>query len=236
MSQLIAAKPDLETARSYWTMRRGDSERAFRSARSHSRTVRALRVAVPLTMVLVLGGLMLWTWFNPMRLLLKLPDIGGDLVVSGTKITMQQPKVTGFTRDSRPYEFTAKAAAQDLTRPDVVELHDLRGKLQMQDSTTTEVSAQSGVYNSKKETLELGAHTVFTSTGGYKVLLDNAVIDIRSTRLVTEDPVQVEMRQGRLDARRMEVLDSGNVLHFDGVRMTLQPDQLPANKPEASPQ
>jgi lipopolysaccharide export system protein LptC len=233
MSQLIAAKPDLETARGYWTMRRGDSERAFRSARSHSRTVRTLRVAVPLAMVLVVGGLTLWTWLNPMRLLLKVPDIGGDLVVSGTKITMQQPKVTGFTRDLRPYEFTAKAAAQDLTRPDVVELHDLHGKLQMQDSTTTEVSAQSGVYNSKMETLKLGEHTVVTSTSGYKVLLDNATIDIRSTRLVTEDPVQVEMRQGRLDARRMEVLDSGNVLRFDGVRMTLKPDQLPANQPEA---
>jgi lipopolysaccharide export system protein LptC len=231
MTELTAARPDLATARSYWTMRRGDSERAFRRARVHSRNVRLLRVAVPLALIVVLAGIILWTWFNPLRLLASVPDIGGDLVVSGTKITMQQPRITGFTRDSRPYEFTARAAAQDLTRPDVVELNDLHGKFQMRDDSNTEVTAQSGLYNSKNETLQLGRHTVVTSTAGYKVLLDDAVIDIRGASLVTEEPVQVEMKQGRLDAQRMEVLDSGNVLRFDGVRMTLKGDQFMPPQP-----
>jgi lipopolysaccharide export system protein LptC len=232
MDQLTAAKPDLSTARSYWTMRRGDTERAFRAARSHSRTVRALRLAVPIGMLVVVAGFVLWTWFNPMRLLLSIPsNIGGDLVVSGTKITMQQPRISGFTRDRRPYEFTARAAAQDLTRPDVVELQDLNGKFQMQDNSSTEVTAQSGTYNSKNETLELGRHTVVTSTAGYKVLLDESTIDIRATTLVTEQPVQVEMKQGRLDAKRMEVLESGNVLRFDGVRMDLKGDQFMPPQP-----
>jgi lipopolysaccharide export system protein LptC len=154
--------------------------------------------------------------------------------VSGTKITMQQPRVTGFTRDSRPYEFTAKAAAQVLTRPDVVELNDLRGKFQMQDNSTTEVTALSGTYNSKNEILQLGKDTVVTSTAGYRVLLDNAVIDIRGTKLVTEEPVQVEMKEGRLDARRMEVLESGNILKFDGVKMALNGDQFIPPQPGAS--
>jgi lipopolysaccharide export system protein LptC len=239
MDQLIAARPDEQTARSYWTMRRGDSERAFRRARSHSRSVRILRLAVPIVVILLLGSFSAWTWFNPMRLLLKIPDnIGGDLVISGTKITMQQPRVTGYTRDARPYEFSATAAAQDLTRPDVVELHDLRGKFQMQDNTTTEITAESGLYNSKKEILDLGSHTVVTSTSGYKVLLDNASIDIRNTQLVTEDPVQVEMREGRLDAKRMEVLEAGALLRFDGVKMTVNPAQLSSapTEPPARPQ
>jgi lipopolysaccharide export system protein LptC len=72
---------------------------------------------------------------------------------------------------------------------------------------------------------------VVTSTAGYKVLLDDAVIDIRGASLVTEEPVQVEMKQGRLDAQRMEVLDSGNVLRFDGVRMTLKGDQFMPPQP-----
>jgi lipopolysaccharide export system protein LptC len=235
MSQFGAVRPDAQTAHNYWTVSRGDSERAFRAARSHSRTVRLLRIFVPVGMILTVGGFLLWTWFNPMRLLLPLPDnVGGDLVVSGTKITMQQPRVTGFTRDSRPYEFTAKAAAQDLTRPDVVELNDLRGKFQMQDNSTTEVTALSGTYNSKNEILQLGKDTVVTSTAGYRVLLDNAVIDIRGTKLVTEEPVQVEMKEGRLDARRMEVLESGNILKFDGVKMTLNGDQFIPPQPGAS--
>jgi lipopolysaccharide export system protein LptC len=96
----------------------------------------------------------------------------------------------------------------------------------MRDNSTTEVVAHSGVYNSKKEVLQLGRNTVVTSTAGYKVLIDNAVIDIRGTTLTTDDPVHVEMKEGRLDAQRMEVLESGNVLRFHGVKMTLKGDKF----------
>lgn len=225
MDHLIAARPNLQTVRAYWTMSRADSERAFRAARRHSRLVRLLRLAVPLTVVIVLGAFFLWTWFNPMRLLFKIPDLGGDLVISGTKITMQQPRVTGYTRDARPYEFSAKSAAQDLTRPDVVELSDLHGKFQMHDNSTTEITAENGSYNSKKEMLELGRRTVVASTSGYKVLIDDAVIDIRGVQMVTERPVQVEMRQGKLDAARMEVREAGALLRFDDVKMTIKPPE-----------
>ena len=62
------------------------------------------------------------TYFNPLRMLGKLPVDIGNLVISGTKITMEQPHLSGFTRDARAYELTADAAAQDLTKPDIVEL------------------------------------------------------------------------------------------------------------------
>jgi len=45
--------------------------------------------------------------------------------------------------------------------------------------------------------------------------------------MVSEDPVQVEMRQGTLEAKRMEVSDSGNVLRFDDVRMIITSPPVP---------
>ena len=61
--------------------------------------------------------------FNPFRMLLpKLPVDIGNLVVSGTKITMENPHLAGFSADRRPYELWAKAAIQDLNDPDHVEL------------------------------------------------------------------------------------------------------------------
>jgi lipopolysaccharide export system protein LptC len=224
MSQFGAIRPDAQTAHNYWTVSRGDSERAFRAARSHSRRIRILRVALPVSVVLLLAVFALWTWLNPMRLLFKIPDVGGDLVISGTKITMQQPRVTGYTRDSRPYELTAKAAAQDLTRPDIVDLSDLRAKFQMTDTSTIEVVARSGQFNSKKELLELGSDTVVTSTSGYKVLIDKPVIDIKANTLTTEHPVRVEMSRGELTANSMQLTEAGALLRFEGVKMTVKPD------------
>ena len=141
MNRVITARTDPQTAHPYWTMSRGDSERAFRSARRHSRVVRILRIAIPLAVVVGLTGISLITYFNPLRMLAKLPININDLVVSGTKITMEKPRLSGFTKDARAYEFTADAAAQDLTKPDIVELRNIRAKLQMQDKSMMEMSA-----------------------------------------------------------------------------------------------
>src|SRR5674476_76630 len=154
MSSVTAARTDPQTARAYWTMSRGDSERAFRTARRHSRVVRILRIAIPLAVVLGLTVISLITYFNPLRSLAKLPINLNDLVVSGTKITMEKPHMSGFTKDGRAYEFNADAAAQDLTHPDIIELRNIRANLQMQDKSMMKMTADTGVYDSKKETLK----------------------------------------------------------------------------------
>ena len=69
--------------------------------------------------------------------------------------------------------------------------------------------------------LELGNDIVVTSTNGYKVMLDKAVIDIRAHQLVTDQPVQVESSTGQLRANSMKILESGGLVRFDGVTMTI---------------
>jgi lipopolysaccharide export system protein LptC len=86
-------------------------------------------------------------------MLAKVPIDVGHLVVSGTKITMQQPRLAGFTNDNRHYDLTARAAAQDLTKPDVIELQGIRANVEMQDSISYETTAQNGVYNHRTEML-----------------------------------------------------------------------------------
>ena len=203
-------------------MGRGDSELAFRSARRHSRAVRILRVAIPLAVVLGFTGIFLITYFNPLRMLAKLPIDVGNLVVSGTKITMEHPRLSGFTGDARGYELSADAAKQDLTKPDLIELRNIRAKVQMQDKSTVEVYATNGIYDSKGETLKLDQNIVLSSSTGYRGRLSEAMIDIRKGKVVSERPVEVELLQGTLNANRLEIADSGDLVRFGGgVNMTL---------------
>jgi lipopolysaccharide export system protein LptC len=203
-------------------MGRGDSELAFRSARRHSRAVRILRVAIPLAVVLGFTGIFLITYFNPLRMLAKLPINVGNLVVSGTKITMEHPRLSGFTGDARGYELSADAAKQDLTKPDLIELRNIRAKVQMQDKSTVEVSATNGIYDSKGETLKLDQNIVLSSSTGYRGRLSEAMIDIRKGNVVSERPVEIELLQGTLNANRLEIADSGDLVRFGGgVNMTL---------------
>ena len=203
-------------------MGRGDSELAFRAARRHSRVVRTLRVAIPLAVVLGFTGIFLITYFNPLHMLAKLPIDVGNLVVSGTKITMEHPRLSGFTGDARGYELSADAAKQDLTKPDLIELRNIRAKVQMQDKSTVEVSATNGIYDSKGETLKLDQNIVLSSSTGYRGRLSEAMIDIRKGNVVSERPVEVELLQGTLNANRLEISDSGDLVRFGGgVNMTL---------------
>lgn len=216
MNRVITARTDPQTARSYWTMSRTDSERAFRAARRHSRLVRILRVAIPIGVVAGLAVMFLITYFNPLRMLTKLPIDLSDLVVSGTKITMEKPRLAGYTSDGRAYDLSAEAAAQDMTKPDIIELRNLSAKMDMQDKTAMQMSAVAGVYNSKTEMLQLERDIKLSSSTGYKGWMTQATIDIRKGNVVSDQPVKLEMLQGTLNANKLEIFDSGDLVRFHG--------------------
>jgi lipopolysaccharide export system protein LptC len=216
MNRVITARTDPQTARSYWTMSRSDSDRAFRAARRHSRLVRILRIAIPITVVGVLAVMFLVTYFNPLRMLGKLPIDISDLVVSGTKITMEKPRLSGFTQDQRAYELSADAAAQDMTKPDFIELRRIRAKMDMQDKTTMQMSAATGLYNSKTEMLKLERDIFLSSSNGYKGKMIEALIDTKKGHVVSDKPVELEMLQGTLNANKLEIVDNGELVRFHG--------------------
>jgi lipopolysaccharide export system protein LptC len=221
MHRVISAKTDLETERAYWTASRAETERAFRAARRHSRLVRLLRAGVPLIVVGALGFTVFVAYFNPLRMLPNMPSVD-KVVISGSKITMEKPHVTGYTNDGRAYDMSAMAARQDLSKPDVVELQSLDAKLQMEDKSTLQLVADKGVYNAKSEVLELESNIILSSKS-YEGRLSEATVEVRKGHVTSDKPVQLRMMQGQLDANRLEITDSGALVRFTGgVSMTFK--------------
>jgi lipopolysaccharide export system protein LptC len=196
-------------------MSRGDTDQAFSAARRHSRLVRILRIAVPATVAFGLIGIVLATYFNPLRMLVKLPINIDNLVVSGTKVTMEQPHLSGFTSDARAYELTADRAVQDMTRPDILELRNIRAKVEMQDKSTIVMTAVSGIYDSKGETLRLNQE-ILVNSSSFQGRLSEAQVDIRSGNVMSEHPVEVKLLQGTLNANRLNIVESGDLMRFHG--------------------
>ncbi|HME30025.1 MAG TPA: LPS export ABC transporter periplasmic protein LptC [Pseudolabrys sp.] len=229
MSRVITARSDPEATRAYWSMSRRDAERAFRAARRHSRLVRILRIAVPASVAMGLTIVTLITYFNPLRMLAKFPINIDNLVVSGTRVTMEQPHLSGFTSDARAYELTADTAAQDMTKPDIVELRNIRAKVELQDKSSMVVTAVTGIYDAKGETLKLDRDILLNSSTGYQGHLSEALIDIRKGNVVSEHPVEVKLLQGTLNANRLDILDSGDLVRFHGgVVMDVMLNQPPS--------
>ncbi|HTK12428.1 MAG TPA: LPS export ABC transporter periplasmic protein LptC [Xanthobacteraceae bacterium] len=195
---------------------RGHRARRFRAAARHSRFVRLMRYGVPLAIVLAVAGYYLSGYLNPLRLITSLPVSVGDVVVSGTKIKMEAPKLAGFTRDSRAYNFTAVEATQDVARPGIVEMKGLKAKMEMQDKTVIELSSATGVFDTTTQVLTLDDDIVVTSTSGYVGHLKHAVVETQAGNITSDQPVEMTMNDGTVRSDTFDVVKSGEVIRFNG--------------------
>jgi len=211
-------------------------EARFAIAARHSRLVRMLRVAVPAAVILALGVIVAVSIFNPFRILMpKLPLDAGNLVVSGTKITMESPHLAGFTPDQRPYELWAKTATQDLTDPDHVELKTLRAKVLMEDQSTVVMDARTGIFNSKDQLLDLRKDIHLQTTTGYKARLSQAFVDMGKGTVTSDEHVDVTLTNGTLSSDRLRIFDGGDLIRFEGnVVMHLDHFDAPAPPSDAA--
>jgi lipopolysaccharide export system protein LptC len=209
----------------------------FAAAARHSRMVRMLRVAVPAAVALAIASIVAISIFNPFNVpTLKLPVDMSNLVVSGTKVTMETPHLAGFSTDQRPYELWAKAAIQDLADPDHVELKTLRAKVMMEDKSTVTMDASTGLFDSKQQMLDLRKDIFLQSSTGYEARLSQAYVDINKGTVTSDEHVDVKLLNGTLTADRLRIINSGEVVRFEGnVVMNLVMESPTAPEPEPEP-
>jgi len=199
----------------------------FAIAARHSRMVRILRIAVPAAVVLSFASIVLVSVFNPFRMLLpKLPIEMGNLVVSGTKITMESPHLSGYSQDKRPYEMWAKTAIQDVTDPDHVDLKTLRGKMLMEDQSTVTIEAVNGLMDTKQQLIDLHKDIYVQTTAGYEAWLSQAFVDMGKGIVTSNEHVDVKWADGKLSADTMKITGGGEVTRFDG-HVVMNIDKLP---------
>jgi len=187
---------------------------AYRSAVRHSRWVRVLRVALPLTAVLAVAATALFLYFDPFRALPVNVDIG-SLNLDGSKITMDRASLRGFKDGDLPFMINADKALQDVSTPYIVELFGLRSDITMPDRTSAKIKADTGVYDSQKDILNVKGN-VAIQTERYTILMRSGTIDFKTNRVVSKEAVNVRMAGGAIDADAMNVFDNGDRVQFDG--------------------
>lgn len=215
---------------------RNDGDWAFRAAARHSRLVRFLRYAIPAGIVVIAVIISVATFLKRFYLFAAFPIDSGKISLSGTKIVMELPRVSGFTTDTRPYELIARTAVQDVAKPDILELKDVEARVELKDGQHVTIKSINGVYDTAREVLKLNDHIVLNSTSGYEAHLSEATIDVATSNVVSKSPVEIKLpNDGLLNANRLDVEQEGALIVFGGgVEMTLNPDQLGPAPQDAS--
>jgi lipopolysaccharide export system protein LptC len=192
-----------------------DREQAFAHAIRRSGRIRLLRMVI---LVSVLGGAAAMVGiaiFNPFATKFGALSFSG-LSLDGTKIMMARPRLAGFRSDGQPYSVTAEKALQDVKHPAIVELQKLNGDVGMAGGEMTQISADSGVYDSLAQHMRLTGD-VRIGNARFDVRLRTADIDFKTGAYQSDDPVEVHVgEQTTIFSDRASARNNGQELTFEG--------------------
>lgn len=196
---------------------------AFRAAGRHTTRVRVLRRLVLAGAVLGSAAVIAFAFFNPFRLAMPAVSIDG-VGLSGSRVTMEHPRLTGFRSDGRPYDLVAASAVQDAKTPSVLELHSIDAHVTMADQSVVHIISDLGFYDSSKETMRLKSAIHLTSDKGLDAHMLSAMIEFKTGLVDTREPLTVVMSTGTVTADSMHMVDNGAKVTFEGhVNTTITP-------------
>ncbi len=199
-------------------------EAAFRVAYRHSRRVRRLRVLVPMAAVLIAAGVVAISWLDPLKAL-NLPVSVGAISLSGSKVTMEAPRLTGYTNDNRFYRVIAEKAEHDVTQSHLVALTAIDSEMQLEGGGTARVVSSSGLLDTKTGLIELTENVDVTTSEGQRGKLGHARVDTRTGVITSNGPVALASPRGELFSDRMQVSENGKVIVLEGrVRGNFMPE------------
>jgi lipopolysaccharide export system protein LptC len=210
------------------------SARAYAAALRHSARVRFLKRAIPFGSAIAIGLIVVIGLFDPFGRLGGLTL--GPVSLNGTKITMEQPRLSGFRKDSRPYEVTAVSASQDVKKPNIVEMKEIKARVTLEGTNAARLEAASGIYDTQNEQLQLVDDVRVKSDSGYDARLKSAHVDFKAGTVVSHEPVHVTLSGGTVDADTLDIRDNGKVIVFEGrVHAVLDADRSPLAPRAAAP-
>jgi LPS export ABC transporter protein LptC/lipopolysaccharide transport protein LptA len=180
-----------------------DRSDGFRKARRHTKLVKVLRLALPISgaamCVIYIGALVGSGGF-----LNSLPDVPIPRITP-QDLSMQNPNYDGVTEDGGTYRVAAARARQNFDRTDLIELESITGDLVAKDKTATKLTAVSGVFNHKENVLDLKEKIEIRSDNGFSADLTSAIVRTREGRINSDDPVRVGFPAGSVTAKRLEI-------------------------------
>jgi lipopolysaccharide export system protein LptC len=188
--------------------------RAFRSAARHSARVRWLRRLVIVGAVATSVGVVWYSWFRTHDTAdahFSLESIG----ITGDRVTMERPRMTGVRRDGRPYEVTADSGVQSPRDPNRTDLTNLDARLRLSDDGETRVLGEHGIYDSVAQTLDLSGN-VHIKGATYDLAMKSGAMNFKTNALSSSEPVRLDFKGGWVRSDQMTMTPNGEQIVFIG--------------------
>lgn len=181
----------------------GDRSASRHVARRHSKGVRILKFALPLTAVAAVSvyGLSIMQtagWGTSM------PEIAMPQILP-ENLAMENPHYEGFNADGGRYWVRAARAKQDLKAMNVITLEGITGELTDAQKLKTVIAAARGAFDNKSNKLELFDNIDISGDNELKAQLTRASVNTKDGIITSDQPVNVAMAAGKITANQMTI-------------------------------
>lgn len=186
-----------------------------RHAAWYSSFVRAMKFLLPAVALLLIGLIVAWPYID-------VPDakfrIGfADLTVKeAADPSMVNPRFLGTDDDDQPYSITAEIARRLAEGENLVELDSPKADVELEDGTWLVLTANTGIYSSVAETMDLNGAVVLYHDSGYEFLTEKAKIDLEKSEASGNVPIRGQGPFGNLQAEGFRLVDKGKTIYFTG--------------------
>lgn len=195
------------------------------SLHRHTLRVNILRWTLPVLGVLVLIAVVAWPAIKEFQINRASENSKTRLKVEAVSMSkdmelqVSHPEYSGLDDKNRPYVITADRVIQQGIKADTeMNLEKPVATLTLNRETKDNVSlkAETGFYDPKVKTLQLGGPVQLTHSNGYTLDMQDLFVDLAKGSSISNNPVSGSGPAGQLSGESMELRDRGNHIILKG--------------------
>lgn len=180
----------------------------------YSRTIRILRLALPVVAILLIGIVLVWPNL----------DKSNDFVIEeqttptleNTTNELLNPRFESVDNNSQPYSIVAAKATQSPQNENLVFLESPSGDVTLKDGALIKMVAEKGAYEQEKGTLTLTKDIGITHDAGYTLTAETLELDFTNKIITSENDIQITGPIGTINAKGVQANGESDTLLFSG--------------------
>jgi lipopolysaccharide export system protein LptC len=180
---------------------------------SHDRTIRLLRVVLPMG----IGALFAFLSIAPLTIAGEMSFMldKNKVEVAKERLRVTEALYRGEDAKGQSFALRAGSAVQATSREPIVRLRDLSASLSMQEGPAL-LRADRARYDMDKEQVAVEGPITYQSADGYRLATRDVDIDLKSRRLASQGPVEGRMPLGTFSGNRISADLPSRVVRLEG--------------------
>jgi lipopolysaccharide export system protein LptC len=187
----------------------------FRPKRGRGFSVRALKVLLPLVMVVTVSYLVYW-WFESRGQVVDPQVITNVPSDEKAPVTVNDVKFDGKDKKGRPYSITADSASHADGDDRHITLKKPMADIVMASGAYVALTADDGLLDRDADIVTLNGDVTLFHDNGLSFQTPSATIHLKDKTAEGNDPVEGQNGDGELTSQGFRVLDDGDTIVFTG--------------------